>query len=151
MFERLLLAIIEAHTTPETNGQQRLRMEAALAALLGPVTPTERELDRALQFMASERRQDACYAEIAALVSPCATTAKPMRSIPQLAEAAAREVMGCIAPKEIQAIARRLCDLYRTRGNAHAMASDPIEEALKTEAVERLCAELAEWGVPTWL
>jgi hypothetical protein len=148
---RLLLAIIEAHTTLETERYRQQRLDAALTALLGLVTPTEQELSRALRFMARERQRDACDVEMAALASSCPATAKSVRSIPQLAEVAAREVMGCVAPKEIQTIARHLCDLYRAHGNAHAVARDPTTDALEAEAVERLCAELAEWGVPTRL
>jgi hypothetical protein len=151
VLERLLLAIIEAHIAPETEGSQRQRLDAALTALLGSVAPTERRLDRALCFIARERQRDACDVEMAALVSSCAATAKPVRSISQLAEMAARKVVGCIAPKEIQTTARQLCKLYRSRGSVHAMAHDPITEALEGEAVERLCAELAEWGVLTRL
>lgn len=36
VLERLLLAIINAHTTPETEGSQRGRLRAAATALIGP-------------------------------------------------------------------------------------------------------------------
>lgn len=39
VLERVLLAIIEAHTTLETEGRQGERLEAAMTALIGPVTP----------------------------------------------------------------------------------------------------------------
>jgi hypothetical protein len=149
VLERVLLAIIEAHTTPETEGLQQQRLDAAIAALLGLVAPLEQELDNALRFIMRERQRDICDSDMAVLMSPCAATAKPVRSIPQLAEAAVREVMGCIAPKEMQSTARRLCDLYCARGSAYAVTYDPITDALETESVERFCAELAEWGVPT--
>lgn len=151
VLERVLLAIIKAHTTPETEGHQSKRLDAAMKALLGSVTPTERELGRALRFMARERQRDACDVEMAALAASCTAIAKSVRTIPQLAESAARQVMGCIAPEDIQTTARRLCDLYRTRGDVRSVERDPIMDALETEAAERLCAELAEWGVSTRL
>lgn len=36
VLERLLLAIINAHTTPETEGSQRGRLRLAVTALIGP-------------------------------------------------------------------------------------------------------------------
>lgn len=146
VLERVLIAIINAHMT---EGCKVHRLEAAMAALIGSEKPTERKLDPALRFMVRERQRDACNVEMAALVWSDAAVANSVRSIPQLAEVAAQEVMGCIAPGEIQSAAHRLCDLYRTRRNARAVAHDPVMDTLETEAVERLCVELAEWGVPT--
>lgn len=151
LLERLLLAIIEAHTTPETEGSQRSRLDTVMEALFGPPTTLERQLDKALQFMIRQRERDTCDAEIACLLPSCAAHKIAARTIRQLAEAAAREVMGCTAPDEIQFITRELSDRYHARGNASAVVCDPIMDALDCETVERLCAELAEWDIPTRL
>lgn len=76
VLERLLLAIINAHTTPETDGFQRGRLRIAVTALIGPAQ----------------------------------------------------------------------CD-YQPRALEDAYFADILE----TEALQRMCAELAEWDVPTRL
>lgn len=76
VLERLLLAIINAHTTPETEACQRGRLRVAVTALIGPAQ-----------------------------------------------------------------------DAYRPRSLEDAYVMDILE----TEALQRVCAELAEWDVPTRL
>jgi len=151
VLERVLMAIIDAHDSPGSDSCQRERLDTALSALLGRVSQAEKELGRALNYIASERRRDACDTDMAALRSRCLVHARPVRSVSQLAEAAAREVMGYVSPDEIERTARQLCDLYRARRKAHVTESDPQDDALKAEAVERICAELEECGIPTRL
>ncbi len=67
VLEGVLLAIIEAHITPETGGSQQRRLETALAALLGSTSPAQRNMVAALAFMARQRRHAVCEAEMLAL------------------------------------------------------------------------------------
>lgn len=67
VLERGLLAIINAHTTSETEGGQAERLQAAMRALLGPITPNERDMERALIHMVRQRQKDACDIEMDAL------------------------------------------------------------------------------------
>jgi hypothetical protein len=76
---------------------------------------------------------------------------RPVRSVSELATQAAREILGRTHAGEIQATARALCEMYRRRGELHAVAYDNVREVLEAEAVQRLCNELAEWDVPTQL
>lgn len=148
VLERVLLAIINAHTTSESEGRQAERLQSAMGALLGPSTPQERDLERALVFMARERQRDICDVEMAALL-PCPAKPEAARSIPELAKLAAREVLGCATGAELQAAARLLCEMYRRRGKA--AGHEHVREELQAEAIRRLCDELAEWDVPTKL
>lgn len=108
VLERVLLAIINAHTTSETEGHQSERLQSAMRALLGPITPHERDLERALLFMARERQRDICHLEMAVLL-PRHGDPRAARSIPELAKLAAREVLGCATAAELQATASLLC------------------------------------------
>jgi hypothetical protein len=47
VLERVLLAIINAHTFRETDGQQAERLEAALLALVGPKKRNGCEMEKA--------------------------------------------------------------------------------------------------------
>jgi hypothetical protein len=151
VLERVLLAIIEAHTTPETEGRQGKRLEAAITALIGPVTPRECDLERALLYMARQRQKDACDLEMAALRLCGGAHPRTARSISTLATLAAGEVLGIIAADEVQATANNLCNMFRRRSKVHAVECDHAREAREAEAVQRLCADLAEWDVPTRL
>jgi len=146
VLERVLLAIINAHTTSETAGRQAERLQSAMRALVGPATPHERDLERALVFMARERQRDICDLEMAALL-PCHTKPRAARSITELAKLAAREVLGCATAAELRTTASLLCESFRDGRKACNAEPDNIREALEAEAVQRLCGELAEWGV----
>ncbi|TVR12261.1 MAG: hypothetical protein EA385_00030 [Salinarimonadaceae bacterium] len=150
VLERVLLAIINAHTTGETEGRQQERLDAAMVALLGPTAQVGRELERALQFMARQRQREICDVEMSALCSsPVAPGAA--RAVSKLAKRAAREVMGCTSAADIQATSSVLCEMFHKRGNGFGVDPDHVREALEAEAVQRLCDELAEWDVPTKL
>lgn len=151
VLERVLLAIIEAHTTQETDGRQGERLEAAMTALIGPMTPRECGMEQALQYMARQRQKDACDLEMAALRRCGGARPRTVRSVSALATLATQTVMGITAADEVQATARVLCDMFRRRSNVQAMEHDHVWDALEAEAVKRLCAELAEWDVPTRL
>lgn len=148
VLERVLLAIIEAHTTPETESHQQERLDAAMRALVGPVTERERRLEQAVRYMAQERQRDICEAEITAISSNRTAATTSARPIAQLAEAVARKVVGCSTPAELRAVARVLSQRYRLSAQMRPMEPDPITVALEDEAVGRIIAELEEWGVP---
>lgn len=46
---------------------------------------------------------------------------------------------------DIQELAERLCAMYKAEGCLSRRGFDAEREALESEAVERVCAELAEW------
>ncbi|GAB4228610.1 MAG: hypothetical protein Kow0032_09130 [Methyloligellaceae bacterium] len=148
VLERVLMAIIAAHTTPETEGHQQERLDAAMTALTGPVMDHERRLDQAVRFMVRERQRDICEAEMAVLPVSQATGAVSPRPLAQLAEAAAREVMGCRERAELPALTRDLCARYRALVRTQPVEPDPFMAALEDEAVQRIISELAEWGIP---
>jgi hypothetical protein len=149
VLERVLLAIINAHTTDATEGRQAERLQAAMGALIG--APNGHNIERALLFMGRHRQRDICDVEMHALRSYAGAPKCATRTVPELATLAAREVMGCTAAVEVQATARVLCEIFRKRGNAYGLAPDNVQEALEAEAVQRFCDELAEWDVPTRL
>lgn len=148
VLERVLLAIIEAHTTPETEGRQQERLNTAVTALVGPVTEYERRIEQAVRYMARERQRDICEAEIAAISCSRTAATTSARPIAQLAEAAARKVVGCSTPAELRSVARLLSQRYRLSAQMRPMEPDLITVALEDEAVGRIIAELEEWGVP---
>lgn len=150
VLERVLLAIINAHTTSETEGRQVERLHAAITALVGPAAQDGQVMERALLFMVRERQKDICNLEMSALRSCARTSMGTARTLTELATLAAREVLGRYpAAAEIQATVRVLCEAFRKRGNAYRATPDHVQEALETEAVQRFCDELAEWGVST--
>jgi hypothetical protein len=151
VLERVLLAIINAHTTGETEGHQQERLDAAMAALLGPTMQIENDLERALQFMSRQRQRDICDVEMRALRSCSVAPVGAARTISELAKLAAREVMGCTSSADAPATARVLCETFRRRGKIKHGEPDHVRETLEAEAVQRLCDELAEWDVPTRL
>lgn len=149
VLERVLLAIINAHTTNETEGRQQERLDAAMAALIGPATRAEHDLEHALQFMARQRQRDICDVEMRALRSCSVAPIGAARTVQQLANLAAHEVLGCASAADVQETVRVLCDMFRRRGKVNDVEEDYIRDALKAEAVQRVCDELAEWNVPT--
>lgn len=148
VLERVLLAIIEANTTLETAGYQQKRLDAAMTALLGPVTEAERRLEQALRFMARERQRDACEAEMAVFASCDSAIAPSLRSIRELAKFAAREVMGCATAIEVEASVSVLCNLHCQRRRVYDVELDHVRDALEAEAVRRILDQFAEWDVP---
>lgn len=151
VLERVLLAIINAHATGETEGHRQERLDAAMLALIGPATQVGHDFERALQFMARQRQRDICDAEMRALRSCSVAPIGTARTVPELAKLAAREVMGCTSPADVQETARVLCEMFRRRGIVNDGVPDHVREAQEAEAVQRLCDELAEWNVPTRL
>lgn len=151
VLERVLLAIINAHTDAESEGRQRERLEAAMVALIGSATPNRRNMDKAVLFMIRERQKDVCDFEMRSFRSRADMPMCAVRSVSELASIAARKVMGCTTNAEVQATASVLCDLFRNHGKAYGAEPDYAREALEAEAVKRICDELAEWNVRTKL
>lgn len=149
VLERVLLAIINAHTTPETEGCERERLSAAMMALVGSRTSAGDGYDDALLFMARQRQRDVCDYEMSGLRGGADAGRSRIRSNMELAKLAAHEVLGCTT-SDIRTVASRLCEMFSRQG-IHAVEPDYVQEALETEAVKRLCDELAEWDVPTRL
>lgn len=148
VLERVLMAIIEAHTTPETESLQQRRLETALAALLGSALPAERDMEAAVLFMDRQRRRAVCDADMLAL--SCRGDILPaIPTLSELAEAAARKILQC-SEADVPDAVDALCRSFRLRAARTAIEPDPICEALRTEAVERICDELAEWNIATW-
>lgn len=147
VLERVLLAVINAHTSSETEGRQQERLDAAMAALVGPATQVEHDLERALQFMARHRQRDICDVEMRALRSCSVAPIGAARTVPELAYLAAREVMGCTSAADVQETARVLCEMFRRRGNVSDVEPDQVREALEAEAVQRILVELSEWDI----
>lgn len=151
VLERVLLAIINAHTTSETEGHKAERLQMAMTALIGPAARDEKDMERALLFMERQRQKDICDFEMHALRSFADGPMRAPRSVSELASMAARDVMGRKSIAEVQATASVLCGVFRNRGTACNVEQDYAQEALEIEAVQRLCAELAEWDVPNRL
>ena len=149
VLERVLLAIINAHTTPGTEAHQWERLSAAMSALLGPATVDERNLERALLFIVRERQRDECDIDMHALATGASASHFSARSVPELARLAAVEILGCATPAEKVPAVHALCALYQDRFAKHAHEYDQVREALQSEAVKQFCEELAEWGVAT--
>jgi len=147
VLERVLLAIIEAYTIPETKGSQQRRLETALAALMGSAPSAERDMERALLFMDRQRRQAVCEAEMLAL-SRSGDMAPAIPTLSELAEDAARNVLQC-SEADLPTAVDALCRSFRQRAAHTAIEPDPICEARRTEAVERICDELAECDIAT--
>lgn len=147
VLERVLLAIIEVHTTPETAGQEAARLQTVMNALVGSKTPDEKRMEEALQFMIRERQRAICDAEMVILSLRGEMPPNSIPTLPELAEAVAREILHC-CETEIPAMVRLLCRLYRQRAMYSAVEVDLVGKELEAEAVKRLCDELYEWGVP---
>lgn len=151
VLERVLMAVINAHTTDATEGRQAERLQTAMTALLGSAARGGPDMERALLFMRRQRQRDVCDVEMQALRSCAGAQRCATRTVPELATLAAREVLGCTNTGEVQATARVLCETFRKSRNPYEVAPDHVQEAFEAEAVQRFCDELAEWGVPTRL
>lgn len=147
VLKRVLLAIINAHTTDKTEGRQQARLDAAMMALIGPATQVGHDLERALQFMARQRQRDIGDVEMSALRFCSVAPIGAARTVPELANLAAREVMGCTSAADVHETARVLCDMFRRRGKVNDVEADHVRDALEAEAVQRIIGELAEWDI----
>lgn len=149
VLERVLLAIINAHTGADTEGRQWERLNAVMSALVGPTTAKERDLEKALLFIVRERQRDVCDVEMQAMCSEPSASRAQTRSVPTLARLAAVEILGCATPAEKVPAVHALCAMYQDRFGLHARDYDDVREALQSEAVQHICDELAEWGIAT--
>lgn len=155
VLERVLLAIINAHTIPATDGRQLERLDAAMNALTGagwPANPArDAALSKALDFMARERQRDVCDRDMDMLRTGGGKV-RPVRSVRELATMAASEILDCADRAEQNDASERLAAVFNDRCREFRTVSyDAAREAMETEAIRRLCAELAEWDVPTRL
>ncbi len=146
VLERVLLAIIEAHTTPANSGQEHERLNIAMSALLGPVTERESRLAEAVAIMSAQRGHDALACDMELITSPKAQGRARSRSIAELALLAAREVVGC-SDGDLEGTVQLLGDRYRTGWELSDIDMDPVEEALRLEAAEQICMTLRDFGV----
>lgn len=146
VLKRVLLAIIKAHTTPETAGREAARLQAAMDALIGSASPDEKRMEEALQFMIRQRQRAICDAEMVILSLRGEITPDSIPTLSELAKAAAQEILHC-HKTAIPAMVRLLCRSYRQRVMYSTVEVDPIGKALEAEAVKRICDELYEWGV----
>ncbi|SMF42275.1 hypothetical protein SAMN02982989_1984 [Xaviernesmea oryzae] len=147
VLERVLLAIIDAQTPGETDCHRHERLDAAMVALIGPAKQIEHDLERALHFMARQRQQDICDVEMRALRSGSGVAAGEARAVPELANVAAREVLGCTSAADVQETARVLCEMFRRRRNVNRVEPDHVRDRLKSEAVQRILVELSECDI----
>lgn len=146
VLERVLLAIIETHTTPANRGQELERLDLAMSALLGPVTENESRLADAVAFMSAQRGHDALAGDMELISTSKAKDSARSRSIAELARLAAREVVGC-SEGDLEGTAKVLSDRYRTGWQLSDTDMDPVEEALRLEAAELICTTLRDFGV----
>ena len=149
VLERILLAIINAHTSAESHGQQAKRLEAAMTALIGPAKRNDCDMDKALLFIVRQRQRDICDLELDAVCNRANGTIGALSSISKLASLAAQEVLGCSDADEISSTARILCAVYHEWRENHFGNYDHALATLESEAVRRFCDELADWGVTT--
>ena len=151
VLERVLLAIINAHTTDATEGRQAERLQTAMTALIGPAARDVQDMERALLFMRRQRQREICDVEMQALRLCAGAPRFATRTVAELATLAAREVLGCATAGEVRTTAIVLCEMFRKHGNNYSAEIDNVRQALEAEAVQRLCDELSEWDVPTRL
>lgn len=146
VLERVLIAIIKAHTTPATSGKELERLNIAMSALLGPVTEKESRLADAVAFISAQRGHDALARDMEFIASSKAQDSARSRSIAELARLAAREVVGC-SEGDLEGTAKVLSDRYRAGWQLSDTYMDPVEEALRLEAAEQICMILRDFGV----
>lgn len=174
VLERVLMAIIKAHTPSHIKDSDEARLKVAVAALTGvrqPGTPFKRDrYDKALLFIAKQRHIDECNVNLHAFKTrrEDAPPAPPrIRSELELATLAAREILGFNNETEVYANAKALCEMFSGRHwqkggkrtdvdfrrtyRFRAVEHDYVQDSLETEAVQRLCDELSKWDVPTRL
>lgn len=115
VLERILMAVINTHTTSETEGLQAEQLQTAIAALIGPAARDGQDMERALLFMLRQRRRDVCDVEMLALGSGAGAPRCATRTVPELATLTARRVLGCATAGEVLATARVLCEIFSKR------------------------------------
>lgn len=167
VLERVLLAIINAHTTQDTKESAQSRLRMAMRALVGTSATgaTPDGYDKALLFMARERHKDECHVTMHQFKNRNNATPPPepkVRSYAALANEAAATVLNS-TNEQLHANAKRLEEMisgrHQTRGDKRtnvdfartyrfrAVEHDYVGETLEAESVQRICDELAEWGV----
>lgn len=151
VLERVLLAIINAHTADKDEDCRAERLQAAMTALIGPARPDGHDMERALLYMVRERQKDICDFEMQALRLRTPASRSAIRPVSELATVAARDVVGCTTGAEVEATVSALCEMYRQRCRGYEGEPDHFREARETEAVLRVLSELAEWDVPARL
>lgn len=151
VLERVLLAIINAHTTDKDEDCRAERLQAAMTALIGPARSNGPDMERALLYMVRERQKDICDFEMQALRPRAPASRSAIRPIPELATVAARDVVGCTTVAEVEATVSALCEMFRQRYRIYEVEPDHLREAREAKAVQRIISELAEWDVPARL
>lgn len=146
VLERVLLAIINAH--PAAAASNIKRLDVAMTALVGVSRPHVAHIEKPVLFMVQQRQRDICNIELSALAPGSDIHTILPRSVPQLAQLAARDILGITCPAEVRATADMLCREYRSRATLHSVEYDPAREAMQDDAVHRILDELAEWDVP---
>jgi hypothetical protein len=151
VLERVLLAIIIAHTTDQDEDCRAERLQTAMTALIGPARPDGHDMERALLYMVRERQKDICDFEMQALRLRAPASRSAIRPIPELATVAARDVVGCTTVAEVEATVSALREMFRQRCRDYEVEPDHVREAQEAEAVQRILSELAECDVPARL
>lgn len=147
MLERVLLAIIAAHPSSEMERCLAVRLQDAMSMLLGS-SPTQWEAaEKALTFIARERQRDICDVDMSMLATGSDIGPSAARSVSELADIAAHDVLGLNCVSEISAATNYLCHAYRRDAALHPVEYDHALEAMQDEAVHRILTELAEWDV----
>lgn len=145
VLERVLLAIIRAHPTLEADWQDYERLRVVMAALMGQGEAViKADFSAALDWMARERQHDLCDRDMKSLSG---FEYSPVRTIHELAMLAAHEFLQLGDVADNNELAKRLCVLFEAEGCLSRLGFDAEREALESEAVERVCAELAEWDL----
>ncbi|WP_275788218.1 hypothetical protein [Pararhizobium gei] len=148
VLERVLLAIINAHLTDAADASNMKRLDVAMTALVGLSRPHAARIEKAVLFMEQQRQRDICNIELSALAAGSGIHTTLPRSVPYLAQLAARDILGITCPAEVRATANMLCREYRSRATRHSVEYDPAREAMQDGAVRRILDELADWDVP---
>jgi hypothetical protein len=146
VLERVLLTIIKAHPARSVDGQDYVRLRVAMAALTGQDAEMDRDagMSAAIDWMARERQRDLCDHDMKVL---SAFEHRHARSVRELAMLAAYEFLEPVNAVDVHELAERLCAMFNERRRSmHLKGYDAEREVLETEAVERICAELAEWN-----
>lgn len=141
VLERVLLTIIKAHPAAGSDWQDYERLRVAMTALTGQseTLGIEADLSAALDWMVRERQHDLCDRDMKSLSG---FDYSPIRTVHELAMLAANDFLQL---GDIAELAERLCAMYKAEGCLSRGGFDAEREALESEAVERVCAELAEW------
>lgn len=169
-FEKVLLAIIDAH--PFGTKTPRQRLDAVMLAIFGRKSspnPFKDDLDdKACLFMAQERHRDNCYRTLhswkGARGNNADQPAPKVRSNTALAKLAEQKFFDETNVHAKHANVNRLREMFsgsyqRKQGKNpkvdyqrtyifRAVEHDYVEESLEQQGLERLRDEFAKWGVP---